>query len=188
MRRRWCQTTREPYPWLNTMREVERDCERGIAPKLPDGWRPPMWADLLGYTARTRRQAGHYEASYRARLHAQGLCILCRELVEVCGDWRCAKCAGRNAETHRERRARFKAAGLCQQCGQRAPAEGRVQCPACLDRLAARARRTRAAKRSALCVECRERPRTARHDWCRECCERRAAEARAEATSCGCFS
>lgn len=131
------------YPWLYTMREMLADRERGIPPKVPAGWRPPTWADLLGEPA---LPATRYRKRHRAKVHARGLCDRCRRPVEG-GAWKCGRCAAELAELHRERRARFKAAGKCQHCGKRPPRPGQVNCDPCAERNRANARRVRARRR-----------------------------------------
>ena len=126
------------YPWLHTVREMEADRERGVPPKVPPGTLLVVtWADLLDEPTRTERPDVVITKRYRRRLVAEGRCVVCRELVEVCGNWKCDKCAQSNASTHRERRARYSAEGACQQCGKRPPEAARAQCRPCLDKLAA---------------------------------------------------
>ena len=179
---RWCRTTMDRYPWLTAVLDAEADRERGIVPTLPDGWRPVTWDDLAGIGPRQSSRGVAATVGYRRRLVARGECVGCHGAVEPerCGCWYCGRCdEGRRAK-HRADRAARVAAGQCQGCGKRPPAAERRQCGPCLERLAARARRTRAARRSALCEVCGERPRLARRDLCVECCLAAQVAARAE--------
>ena len=186
---RWCRTDRDPYPWLATMREMEADRERGIPPKVPAGWRPPTWDDLLGVGPRQSSRGVAATVGYRRRLVARGECVGCHKAVEPerCGSWYCERCETARRARHRADRAAWVAAGKCQGCGKQEPAPERVQCGPCLERLAARARRRRAARRSRLCDVCGERPRLARRPLCVECCleaQRRERAAGRDAQPC----
>ena len=177
-----------PHPWLDACLGVGLPGVPSIldpayrpAP-LPAGWRPVTWDDLAGIGPRQSSRGVAGTMRYRRRLVARGECVGCHGRVEPerCGCWYCGRCeTARRAQQRGERAARV-AAGQCQGCGKREPAPERRQCAPCLERLAARARRTRAARRSALCEVCGERPRLARRDLCVECCLAAQVAARAE--------
>ena len=168
----WCSTSAQPHPWLVTLRAARAVEDRGIVPALPPGWLPVTWDELIAVDPRQVEPGcgGHGRVS--ELLVARGERVGCQGEDEAarCGCSYCARCDDARRTEQRVERAARVAAGQCQACRKREPAAERVQCGPCLDKLAARARRTRAARRSRFGEVCVERPRLPRRDLCAECC------------------